>query len=124
MWGCEVERMTVERKRYLDSLWMNSEVGEWLKMMVAGNKRDADKLLRKIYSEAFTPDGTCIDERKRYPFRYLMGQEKEMTAIIKNELKDKKEGREYLAMIEAENEIMMVYMVGNEFSMIGIGRDE
>lgn len=103
--------MTKERKEYLDSIWMNTDVGKWTIALAQGQDEKADEIKDKIFE-------VCPS-----PIHALMDEEKEAYKKIKAELSSKDEGKEYIQMLEKENYDLVGVMIAYEFSMLDLYYD-
>lgn len=101
--------MTEERKKYLDSLWLNTEVGRWTSYLADGKPDDADKVLEKAFDKGYIT-----------PYEFLMAEEKMLCEKVKSELISEAEGREYLLELEKSNYDLIDIMVAHEFSLLDL----
>lgn len=101
--------MDKQRTRFLDSLWMNSDVGKWLELEASGNRESADRMLQNLF-----------DAGHLNPLEYLLEQEKEITKRLKNEFRNLDEAREYLTDLDERKNEMVDVMVAYDFSLIDI----
>lgn len=103
--------MTKERKKYLDSLWINTDVGKWAIALAKGQDEKTDEIMNKIF------------EMHPRPYSFLMDEEKEVCKKIKAELSNKDEGKEYIQELEKESPELLDIMVAHEFSMLDLYYD-
>lgn len=104
--------MTKQRKKYLDDLWLNSEVGCWARAEASEKKEDAQNILQTLFEKGHLN-----------PLDYLMTQEKEMYQKVKSELTDPNEGKEYMLELERDSCDLLDIMVAYEFSMLDLYMD-
>ena len=90
--------MDKKRKEYIDSLWMNTEYGQWVLFASSGEKGKADKLAEKIISSP--------------PFS-LYELDKEISAKIAEKVKNENEFEEYLKALDKENYDLVDFMISN-----------
>lgn len=64
--------MTEQRKQYLDSLWLHSEVGRWAIAEAEGNKAEAEEIFEKLFKKGYTS-----------PLEHLINQEKTLSQKVK-----------------------------------------
>ena len=103
--------MIKERKEYLDSLWMNTDVGKWVTALSKGQDEKACEIMDKIF------------EVHPHPIQALMDEEKEAYKKIKAELSSKDEGKDYIKTLEKENSDLLDIMIAYEFSMLNLFYD-
>lgn len=101
--------MTEQRKQYLDSLWVNSEVGRWAIAEAEGNKAEADGILETLFKKGYMP-----------PLEHLVEQEKALSQKVKKELKNTAEGKEYCIALEKTNNTLVEVMIAYGFSMLDL----
>ena len=99
--------MNEERKKEIDRMWINSDLGKWTVALSQGHDEDADKILRELF------------EKYPSPYEYLMMQERELYKKMKEALSHT-EGKEYMLKLEEENANLLDVMVAHEFSMLGL----
>lgn len=112
--------MDKKRKAYLDSLWRGSAVGKWSSLLAQNNRKEADELMEKIFQSAFDANGNIIRPDAVNPYNYLIDQEKQLCDVIKSELKNKKEGKDYVMALDIEDSDLMDIMVAYEFSILNL----
>lgn len=100
--------MDKERKRQLDEIWLNTELGKWAIALSKDDKEKADSILEEIFNKTPTP------------YNYLMEEEKKLTKELKNSLRYKKEGKEYLMQLENDNSELLDIMIAHDFLMLDI----
>lgn len=101
--------MTKKRKQQLDNLWMNTEVGKWAIALADGRKDEADKICDELFQNGHVA-----------PVEYILDEEKKLSMILKEELLNKKEGREYMDALEKESYSLVDIMVAYEFSLLDL----
>ena len=104
--------MTEQRKRYLDSLWMDSEVGRWSRAEAEGNQAEAEKNSEELFKKGYVS-----------PMEHLMEQEKGLSQKVKKELKNTAEGKDYCMALEKANNALVGVMVAYDFSMLDLYYD-
>lgn len=100
--------MDKKRKYQLDSIWFGTKLGKWAIALSKNDKEKADLILEEIFKQTPTP------------YNYLMEEEKKLTKALKNKLRDKKEGKEYLLQLEKDNSDLLDIMIAHDFSMLDI----
>lgn len=98
--------MDDKRKKQIDNLWMDTDVGKWAIALANGQNNDADEILKKIFK--INPS----------PYQYLMDEEKELCNKIVSELSSEEEGKEYIQELEKKTPKLVDVMVAHEFSML------
>ena len=101
--------MTQERKKYLDGLWMNTEVGRWARCKARGDDSGADRIRETLFSQGYLS-----------PMDYLINQEGKVFERIKQELKSVDEGKSYLLEIEKSDPNLLDVMVAYECSLLDL----
>lgn len=101
--------MTKQRKKYLDDLWMNSEVGRWAIAEAEGNRAKADGILESLFKKGYLS-----------PLEHLMEEEKALYQKVKKELKNVAEGKDYCMALEKANNALVGVMVAYDFSMLDL----
>ena len=101
--------MTNDRKKYLDNLWMNTDVGKWAIALADSRKEDADKIRDQLFQNGHYA-----------PVEYLLDEEKRIGMALKEELQYKGEGREYIDMLEESHYNLVGIMVAYEFSLLDL----
>lgn len=101
--------MTKDRKKHLDDLWMNTDVGKWASALADGRKEDADKICDELFQNGHFA-----------PVEYLLDKEKKLGMAVKEELQYMGEGREYIDMIEKNNYNLVDIMIAYEFSLLNL----
>lgn len=101
--------MTKERKRYLDDLWMNTDVGKWASAIADGRRNEANKICDGLFQSGYV-----------IPVEHLLDEEKKVGIAVKRELKYKGEGREYMDSLEENNYNLVDIMVAYEFSLLDL----
>lgn len=97
--------MEEKRKKEIDRMWMDTDVGKWAVALAQERREDAESILNKIF------------EIHPAPYEYLMMQEKELYKKIKKTISHE-EGKEYILKLEKENSDLVDIMVAHEFSML------
>ena len=101
--------MTNDRKKQLDDLWMNTDVGKWAIALADGRKEDADKICDELFRNGHVA-----------PVEYLLDREKKLGKALKEELKYRGEGRKYMDAVEENNYNLIDIMVAYEFSLLDL----
>ena len=101
--------MTDERKKYLDGVWLNTEVGRWAVFLAMGKNDDADKILDEIFDRGYIA-----------PYEYIMNEEKKLCQKVKSELLSPEEGKEYVLELEKSNYDLVDIMVAHEFTLLDL----
>lgn len=101
--------MTKDRKKQLNDLWMNTDVGKWAIALADGRKDDADKICDELFQNGHVA-----------PVEYLLDEEKKLGMALKEALKYKGEGREYMDVIEESHYSLVDIMVAYEFSLLDL----
>ncbi len=101
--------MEKKRKKYLDSLWMDTDVGRWAQCKARGDESGADKIREELFSKGHLS-----------PIDYLMNQERQAAKSIKQELKSIDEGKHYILEIEKSNPDLFYIMYAYEFSLLDL----
>lgn len=106
--------MTKSKKEYLDSLWFDTEVYTWLKLLAGGERQKASDYMNKLqetFEEKYS-GGVCR--------RYIFWQGNKIAEKLSKELESWNEYMEYLKtfsdeMVEAmyETDIFDSYMAKN-----------
>ncbi len=99
--------MTEERKKYLDSLWMDTDVGKWAIFKSEEKQEEADKILERLSREGWF-----------LPYERLMSEEKELSEKVKSELNSMAEGKEYVLELEKSDYDLVGIMVAHEFALL------
>ena len=99
--------MNAERKKEIDSMWINTDLGKWAVALSRNHDEDADKILRRLF------------EKYPSPYEYLMTQEREIYKKMKKTL-SRTERKEYILKLEKEDTDLLDIMVAHEFSMLGL----
>ena len=101
--------MLKERKEYLDSLWMDTDVGKWVLALSKGQKEEADKIREELFDQGI------LD-----PIGYIMGEENALCDKVRAALQDPEEVNEFLDELEKCNYGLIDVMVAYEFSMLDL----
>lgn len=98
--------MDEKRKKQIDNLWMDTDVGKWALALANEQTNEADEILKNIF------------KTNPSPYQYLMDEEKELCNKIVEELSSEEEGKEYIQELEKKTPKLVDVMVAHEFSML------
>lgn len=91
--------MTKQKKEFIDSLWMDTDYGQWVLLSSKGKTESANEMLIKIQSD----------------FPWSAEQiAKELSVRIAKELDSAEEFDEYLKMLDEENYDLVDFMISHD----------
>ncbi len=91
--------MQEDRKKKIDSLWRNTDYGQWVLSMISGEENEAEKITEKIAG--------------KFPFT-LSNCDREISKIIADEINDEAEFDEYLKALDEENPELIEFMISHD----------
>lgn len=100
----DVTRMNKKRKKYLDDLWIHTDMGKWLQCRAKEDDTGARRILEKLFDMGYI-----------IPIDYIMEEGKRAYNAVKEALTDVNEGKEYILELEKRNpewiEVMIAYEI-------------